>query len=84
MSCTNKKEVEVDTLFKILHASETGLNFKNTLNPSDSLNILDYLYYYNGAGVAVGDVNNDGLPDVFLTANQGKNALFLNKKRELS
>ena len=79
MSCTNKEEIEVDTLFKILHASETGLNFKNTLNPSDSLNILDYLYYYNGAGVAVGDVNNDGLPDVFLTANQGKNALFINK-----
>lgn len=79
MSCTSKAVPKSNTLFQELSVSKTGLNFKNTLNPSDSLNILDYLYYYNGAGVAVGDVNNDGLPDVFLTANQSKNALFLNQ-----
>ena len=53
--------------------------FENTIKPSDELNILDYLYYYNGGGVALGDINNDGLLDIFLSANQEKNKLFINK-----
>ena len=44
------------------------------------LNILYYLYYYNGAGVATGDINNDGLPDIYFAANsKGNNKLYLNK-----
>ena len=67
----NKKEL----LFKNPTSQETGLFFENTITPSDDLNILDYLYYYNGGGVALGDINNDGLVDIFLSANQEKNKL---------
>ncbi|WP_247672624.1 VCBS repeat-containing protein [Aquimarina sp. MMG016] len=57
----------------------TKVTFQNELNPTEELNILDYLYFYNGAGVAVGDINNDDLVDVFFTSNQGENKLYLNK-----
>ena len=66
-------------LFTQLDSSGTGINFINRNLDDDSLNILDYLYYYNGAGVAVGDFNNDGLPDVFFASNTNGNSLFLNK-----
>ena len=66
-------------LFTIVDKEYSQVNFLNELKPTDELNILDYLYYYNGAGVAVGDINNDNLVDVFFTANQGENMLFLNK-----
>ena len=71
----NKKEL----LFKNPTSQETGLVFENKITPTDDLNILDYLYYYNGGGVALGDINNDGLTDIFLSANQEKNKLFINK-----
>ena len=70
---------EKDKLFTKLPASETGLNFINQLHENEAFNIVEYLYYYNGGGVAVGDVNNDNLPDIFLTANQGENKLYLNR-----
>ena len=60
-------------------AKETGLSFENTLTETDDLNILDYLYFYNGGGVAVGDINNDGLTDIFFSGNMVKNKLYLNK-----
>ena len=47
-------------------SDETGLNFANQLNENSGLNIIEYLYYYNGAGIGVGDINNDGLEDVFI------------------
>nr|WP_299072638.1 VCBS repeat-containing protein [uncultured Allomuricauda sp.] len=75
LSC-GKKEGE---LFSNPSAKDTGILFTNTLTESDDLNILDYLYFYNGGGVAVGDINNDGLPDVFFSGNQVKNVLYLNK-----
>ncbi|MDQ6926199.1 MAG: VCBS repeat-containing protein, partial [Candidatus Eremiobacteraeota bacterium] len=53
--------------------------FTNTLPEAADFNILNYLYYYNGGGVAVGDVNGDGLPDLYFTSNLGKNHLYLNR-----
>ncbi|WP_299158242.1 VCBS repeat-containing protein [uncultured Eudoraea sp.] len=58
---------------------ETGLLFENTLTETDDLNILDYLYFYNGGGVSTGDINNDGLADIFFSGNMVKNKLYLNK-----
>ncbi|MDX1427152.1 MAG: CRTAC1 family protein, partial [Salegentibacter mishustinae] len=77
-SCEKEKTPE-DFLFEKLPAETTGLNFSNELTETNALNILDYLYYYNGGGVAIGDVDNNGLPDIYLTGNQVKNKLFLNK-----
>lgn len=78
-SCESKKE-DKDSLFESLPASQTNISFTNTLTKRPLLNILYYLYYYNGAGVATGDVNNDGLTDIYFTANhKSGNKLYLNK-----
>jgi len=66
-------------LFDVLDSSKTGLEFANRLHPTDSLNMFTYMYFYNGGGVGAGDFNNDGLVDVFFSANQGPNSLYLNK-----
>ena len=65
-------------LFTRLDNDRTGVNFKNQLFENDDFNVLNYIYYYNGGGVAIGDINNDGLPDIYFTANLGKSKLFLN------
>ena len=70
------KEAE---LFYNPDPGDTGISFANNLTESDELNILDYLYFYNGGGVAIGDINNDGLQDIFFSGNQVKNKLYLNK-----
>ncbi len=62
-----------------LSVTESGLHFSNNLNPTPQNNILEYLYYYNGGGVGVGDFNSDGLEDIFFTANEGPDRLFYNK-----
>lgn len=67
------------TLFERLDASDTGITFTNQLTETETANILAYEYFYNGGGVAVGDFNNDGLPDVYLTGNQVPNKLFINR-----
>ncbi len=66
-------------LFEQLPATRTGVSFTNTLPEAPDVNILNYLYYYNGGGVAVGDINNDGLPDLYFSSNLGRNTLYLNK-----
>ncbi len=64
--------------FELLTAEETGIDFVNQLTETPVMNIFNYMYFYNGAGVAVGDVNNDGLPDIYFTSNQDANRLYLN------
>lgn len=79
-SCKGKKtETEPATLFKLKSADHTGIQFSNDLINSDALNIVEYLYYYNGGGVAVGDINNDGLDDIYFSGNQQSDRLYLNK-----
>jgi len=64
-------------LFELVDSS--GIKFTNEVHDNNELNILNYRNFYNGGGVAIGDINNDGLADVFFTANQGSNKIFLNK-----
>ena len=66
-------------LFEKLSPSATGVAFSNDLPEATDFNILNYLYYYNGGGVAVGDVNGDGLPDLYFSSNVGPNRLYLNR-----
>src|SRR5215216_2914508 len=74
-SCNTK-----DGLFTALAPSTTHITFENKLEKKPLFNILYYLYYYNGGGVATGDINNDGLTDIYFTANsKGHNKLYLNK-----
>lgn len=67
------------TLFSLIPASESGITFANRIPETDSLNILDYQYIYNGGGVGLSDFNNDGLTDVFFSGNAVGNKLYLNK-----
>lgn len=66
-------------LFTKVSSSSSNIDFRNLLIEDESFNVLNYPYFYNGAGVAVGDINNDGLPDIFFTGNMVKNRLYINK-----
>ena len=57
----------------------TGVDFENKVVNEKDFNIFKYRNYYNGGGVAIGDINNDSLPDIYFTSNKGKNKLYLNK-----
>ncbi len=66
-------------LFQLLAPSQTNVDFINEVKDGEHLNILTYRNFYNGGGVSIGDINNDGYPDLFFTANAGKNRLYLNQ-----
>ena len=78
-SCENPQEKEEQLRFTKMSSEHTGIEFINELTLTKDLDVFRYRNYYNGGGVAIGDVNNDGLPDIFLTANMGPNKLYLNK-----
>lgn len=75
--CSKKENSSLS--FHVLEANTTGIHFENTITENDSVNLFDYYYIYNGAGVAVGDFNNDGLPDLFFGGNMVSSKLYLNK-----
>jgi hypothetical protein len=85
ISCSNSEEnskdpeVAKEYFFTKLNTSETGINFTNHVQNEKDFNIFKYRNFYNGAGVGIGDINNDGLPDIYLTSNMGKNKLYLNR-----
>ncbi len=66
-------------LFQEQSPANSGIDFTNKVEDQEDFNVLTYRNYYNGGGVAIGDINNDSLPDVFLTANMAENKLYLNK-----
>ncbi len=86
-TATDQPSSSIDTanttpLFSLLPSSKTGIDFRNDLNEDvfdETKNIQSFDYYFNGAGVAIGDINNDGLPDVFMAGNEVDNRLYLNK-----
>ncbi len=78
-ACKSNEESAENPLFVLRDSSATGVDFVNHVVGNDKVNLLDYLYFYNGGGVAAGDINNDGLTDVYFVSNQGKNKLYLNK-----
>src|SRR5262245_40897644 len=73
-SCQRKK-----TLFESLSSSRTGINFINRVEENDKYNVLNYMNIYTGDGVAAGDINNDGLPDLFFSGNETSCRLYVNK-----
>lgn len=66
-------------LFTRLSGQETGVTFQNRIVENEGFNVLEYEYFYNGGGVAIGDINQDGLPDLYFTANMEPDQLYLNK-----
>ncbi len=66
-------------VFEKLSSTQTGIDFSNTIQTNDTLNVLIFEEIYNGAGVGVGDLNNDGLTDIFFAGNQVSSRLYLNK-----
>ena len=72
-------ELPLDTLFTMIDSSDSGINFINLVEDQADFNILNYRNFYNGGGVALGDVNNDGLVDIYFTSNQQGNKLYLNQ-----
>jgi len=79
-SCHTTETTQVkDALFQLMPSAQTGIHFANTVVETTEFNIFKYRNFYNGGGVAIGDVNNDGKPDIFFTSNQQSNKLYINK-----
>jgi enediyne biosynthesis protein E4 len=78
-NCSKNNSENQDTLFTKLDTTTTGIKFVNEVKNGVDMNIFKYRNFYNGGGVAIGDINNDGLADIFFTSNLGANKLYLNK-----
>ncbi len=79
-ACSSKRDnPSQKKLFKLLDATETGIDFENRLIDLPDFDVFRYRNFYNGGGVGIADINNDGLADVYLTSNMGDNKLYLNK-----
>ncbi|MGI9532334.1 FG-GAP-like repeat-containing protein [Lutimonas sp.] len=79
ISCTKTEKLNNERLFRQVDASESSIDFANNLTENDSLNYLAYAYIYMGGGVSAGDLNNDGLIDLYFTGNMVENKLYMNK-----
>ncbi len=78
-SYASKKDSSQDYLYNLLLTSDTNLDFENNVVESNEENYLNYEFIYNGSGVAVGDINNDGLTDIYFGGNSVGDKLYLNK-----
>jgi hypothetical protein len=76
---SSKEQAATDPLFQLMPTSITGIDFNNKVVDTKDFNVFKYRNFYNGGGVAIGDVNNDGKPDIFFVSNQGQNKLYINK-----
>lgn len=78
-ACKPSEKNKEGALFEVRDSTVTGVGFMNRVVGDEKINLMDYLYFYNGGGVATGDINNDGLLDIYFVSNQGENKLYLNK-----
>jgi hypothetical protein len=82
VNCSEENKQEISTsnkIFSTIEASESGIDFQNILTENNEFNYFTYSYLYMGGGISAGDINNDGLIDLFFTGNQVQNKLYLNK-----
>ncbi|WP_454802278.1 FG-GAP repeat domain-containing protein [Mucilaginibacter phyllosphaerae] len=77
--CACKPKKAEHEIFKLLDTTHSQVNFVNKNTEGASFNILDYLYFYNGGGMASADFNNDGMQDLYFVSNEGENKLYINK-----
>ncbi len=82
-SCIDKEEIQAGIQFESLSAQQTGINFSNDLDPQGPLNMIEYLYFNNGGGVAAGDLDGDGLDDLFFTGNRARSDTRKHRARRL-
>jgi enediyne biosynthesis protein E4 len=78
-ACQRPEQPSAPPLFQLLRKDATGLDFENELHQTSKFNVFNYMYFYNGGGVAAGDFNGDGLADLYFTSNMGPNKMFLNQ-----
>ena len=79
--CHNSRQE--DKLFALLSSKETGIDFSNTLEETHKMNIITYPDFYSGGGVAIGDIDNDGLSDILFTGNQVPCRLYKNQGKRM-